>query len=314
MSNEIILLNRVRVDIGNVSGPLSELMQYATLKGFNDNYEPQEKPRLVGTWTINYWYTQEQLAQARNTFDGLTIVENNEFLIDVNNSTVQTVDSTQPNYNPAVCIILEQAGYGSYMDDNDKTKGWVLTNKQASLITSINNFKNNVNVNDVNGICGTIGTTYPFVSFNEFSAFTGLTSIPTEMFSGCSNLEQITLPDSVTSIGYGLAYGTKISSFVVPLSQKIIGQQTPGWSTIRYYEMHSQVTQIAANAFAYLNNLTMVIKAVTPPSTDSNLWMNCSYNTFKIYVPDESLNAYKSAANWSAHPELFYPISELNNE
>jgi len=39
MANEIILLNRVRVDIGNVSGSLSELMQYATLKGFNDNYE-----------------------------------------------------------------------------------------------------------------------------------------------------------------------------------------------------------------------------------------------------------------------------------
>ena len=73
-----LILNRIRVDIGNVSGSLSELMQYSTFAGFNDAYEPQTKPRLVGTWTINNWYDNSMLISAEDTFDGITIIDNTE--------------------------------------------------------------------------------------------------------------------------------------------------------------------------------------------------------------------------------------------
>ena len=113
MENELIILDRVRIDIGNVSGSLSKLLSYSFLKGFDDNYQPQEKPRLVGTWTVNDWYTQEQLVQAQNTFDGLTIVENQNYLLDFSQIAVQVLDDTQPNYNPALAILLQAAGYGN---------------------------------------------------------------------------------------------------------------------------------------------------------------------------------------------------------
>ena len=37
---ELILLNRIRADIGNVEGSLSDLMELSDMAGFNDNYEP----------------------------------------------------------------------------------------------------------------------------------------------------------------------------------------------------------------------------------------------------------------------------------
>ena len=199
--DEIILLNRVRVDIGNVSGSLSELMQYATLKGFNDNYEPQEKPRLVGTWTVNDWYISEQLTQARNTFDGLTIIENNEFLIDFNNLAVQTLDSTQPNYNPAVAIILHNNGIGNLLDFYYHETGgkYFLTKSEAAAITSFGRmFYNQSTVTDVNRICGTVGANYTLTSA-DLSSFTSIEEL---LFSKSSNLTSVEIASGVNLKSY----------------------------------------------------------------------------------------------------------------
>lgn len=98
---ENVVLNRIRVDIGNVSGSLSELMKYSTFAGFNDNYEHQTKPRLDGTWTINDWYTTNQLAQAQATFDGLTIVSDANISYDIiDEHTIHILSTTVPSVAP----------------------------------------------------------------------------------------------------------------------------------------------------------------------------------------------------------------------
>lgn len=111
---ELILLNRIRGDIGEYSGSVSKLFSLASFKGFNDNYEPQEKPRLVGTWTINKMAFKQQLRdvgfnpdivtettnleQQSTVFDGLTIaLPNISYLADF---AVQTYSSNEDGYNP----------------------------------------------------------------------------------------------------------------------------------------------------------------------------------------------------------------------
>ena len=247
--DEIILLNRVRVDIGNVSGSLSELMQYATLKGFNDNYEPQEKPRLVGTWTINDWYISEQLTQARNTFDGLTIVENNEFLIDFNNLAVQTLDSTQPNYNPAVAIILHNNGIGNLLDFYYHETGgkYFLTKSEAAESRNMSNkFTRKVNIADTNLIVSNTNASYTFSSFDEMQYFTNTAFWQNNQntehgFMYCTELVSVTFPTNVTCLGsnqntdsYGIFYGCSKLNF--PISRlanitRIPGFANEGWGS-----------------------------------------------------------------------------------
>ena len=48
--------------------------------------------------------------------------------------------------------------------------------------------------------------------------------------------------------------------------------------------------------------------AVTPPTCGSNAFSQSG--SCNIYVPDDSVNAYKTANNWSTYESYIKPISE----
>ena len=104
-------------------------------------------------------------------------------------------------------------------------------------------------------------------------------------FSGCTNLESITISNSVTSIGYSAFYNcTSLVSVTIPKS----------------------VTNIESYAFSGCANLTSVIvNALNPPSVKGgssgfDSFYKCSKLT-NIYVPAESVNAYKTADGWKTY-------------
>ena len=49
------------------------------------------------------------------------------------------------------------------------------------------------------------------------------------------------------------------------------------------------------------NFKSLTVRAVTPPTADSNMLYGSVGKDFKIYVPTESVNAYKSASVWSTY-------------
>lgn len=198
---EDVVLNRIRVDIGSVSGPISELLRYAGMAGFNDNYEPQTKPRLVGTWTINDWYTTAQLAQAQAAFDGLTIVGDPNYVIDFNQIAVQVLDPNEDNYNPAVAIILQGQGLGATMTDAPLGHGrWFMSKTQAAAVTTFPSFIDVTIVNDSNLIIANDIESYEFNSFDEFKYFTALKYIGNNWFRRCTLLRNITIPLNIEYI------------------------------------------------------------------------------------------------------------------
>jgi hypothetical protein len=106
-----------------------------------------------------------------------------------------------------------------------------------------------------------------------------VSTIGENAFSGCTMLASVTIPDTVTSIGTDAFYGCSgLTSITIP----------------------SGVTSIGYRAFNNCRALTSItINAVTPPSIE--LYAFNYTNDCPIYVPAESVDAYKAASGWSIY-------------
>jgi hypothetical protein len=116
-------------------------------------------------------------------------------------------------------------------------------------------------------------------SFDELQFFTGLTSIDVEAFYGCSNLEHVILPNSVTSI-YACAFETSgIKEIVIPNS----------------------VSDISAKAFYSCSKLESITLSNNLEIIEDQLFCNC--NKLKNIVIPQSVKVI--------HREAFRNCSSL---
>ena len=167
------------------------------------------------------------------------------------------------------------------------------------------------------------------LAFNDCRSITSVmlpdsvTAIQYSAFKGCTQLTTITLGNSVTKIGYGAFYGcSSLTSIVLPDSVTTIDSGAfNGCSSLESVTLGNGVVSIGTGAFAHCDNLTEVTlpdcvttirmwafnpcdsltslycKAITPPVIEeSTIDPNAT-----IYVPIESVDAYKSAAYWSEY-------------
>lgn len=281
-------LNRIRVDIGNVSGSYDELMQYSTLGGFNDNYEHQTKPRFVGTWTINDWYLPSQLSAAQAAFDGLTVIGDSNYLINFNDLAVQTLDPNEDNYNPAVAIILQGQNKGITMTNAPSGYGrWFLLKTQAAAITSIGTwFANKTIVIDTNGIISSDTTqNYDFESFDEFKYFTQVTMINFLGFDGCNKLLSIDL-SNITNIGSYAFRSCGLNKIVFSENITTIGDnalQVAGRNPEPVDIYMPLLTSIGAAAFQGCNLIKDVISLGSITTIPGNCF--CSSSIKSINIP-----------------------------
>ena len=120
----------------------------------------------------------------------------------------------------------------------------------------------------------------------------GVTTIATNAFLNCVNLVSLTLSKGVTLIDSNAFKGTAITSL----------------------EVFPATTAIGSFAFNDCTQLAKVImRATTPPRLFNTTFDNNAADRL-IYVPDESVDAYKAATNWAAYADAIRPMSELPNE
>ena len=137
----------------------------------------------------------------------------------------------------------------------------------------------------------------------------GITSIVDNAFYYCTSLASITIPNSVTSIGdSAFKYCTSLASVTIPNSVTSIGWNSFGsCSSLTSVEIPNSVTKIETNGFYNCQSLASVtVKATTPPTLGAGVFSNNS--NLVIYVPAESVDAYKAATNWSTYADKIQAI------
>lgn len=158
----------------------------------------------------------------------------------------------------------------------------------------------------------------PKIVCTEFSE--GLTSIGDYCFSGCSELALNNLPKSLTSIGSSCFSNCKKITIkeLHDTLQTISDGAFQGCISITEMTINHTAPKFYSNCFKNCTNLTkLVIPNITaaPYIANSNILQGTPIEsgTGYIYVPDNLVDSFKSATNWSAYAEQIRPISSLNN-
>ena len=105
-------------------------------------------------------------------------------------------------------------------------------------------------------------------------------------FISCTGLDTITIPEGVTTIGRQVFQGcSNLSSITLPSTVQTMGE----------------------GVFNACQRLSYVkVLATVPPTIGETVFS--TYNNCPIYVPAESLQAYKSAENWSVYADRIQAI------
>lgn len=117
---------------------------------------------------------------------------------------------------------------------------------------------------------------------------------------------------SITDIGT-IFSGSKISSFnefefftgITSINSNAFRN-----STIKSVELPSSLMSIGWGAFFQCRSLSVVkVHAVNPPTLEANVFSENQSGRI-LYVPNESLETYKSASGWSSYADSIKPLSE----
>lgn len=136
---------------------------------------------------------------------------------------------------------------------------------------------------------------YTFMNCTELVELNipNLRSVPISMCQNCAKLKQVIFPKITGGVG--------ISAFQLN-------------NSLEFADV-GEATSIGAAAFYNCQSLhTLIIRgsSVAPMGNSNTLYNSLIYKgTGYIYVPDNLVDSYKAAVNWSTYASQIKPISEL---
>ena len=202
---------------------------------------------------------------------------------------------------PNLCEIINL----SQVDLNNSNNGIVrIATSGASQIVEHNNFKfiqgDDSNLYLVGYFGNDTNLTLPTLEQNY--------KIKPYAFDGNYNLKKVEIPSCVTSIGkYAFEYCTKLEEIIF----------NEGITEIDYFAFHycisltsvelpNSLSKIGYNVFFECKKLqTVTLNSLTPPAAGTVMF---SDNLQTIYVPAESVDAYKAANCWSYYADKIQAI------
>lgn len=142
----------------------------------------------------------------------------------------------------------------------------------------------------------------------------GLKTIEGSAFASCEALTAIELPSTLRNIGDNAFESTGLTEVVIPEGVTRLGSEGGMWmpggsvfawcTSLKKVTLPSTIEALGAMTFDSCPLEKITIMAVTPPDIegflnnpfgfDDSIYENCT-----VYVPEESLDAYKEDAGWS---------------
>lgn len=138
-------------------------------------------------------------------------------------------------------------------------------------------------------------------NLTSFSIPEGMTYIKEEAFKNCSSLKSIIIPESVDIIYYGAFSGCSgLTSITIPNSVTTIQQSTfSGCNNVITLSIPESVTCIGQGAFNNCDSLKSVYCYIKTPINYDNAFYLKTYSTATLYVPNESVEAYRNSDGWN---------------
>jgi hypothetical protein len=139
--------------------------------------------------------------------------------------------------------------------------------------------------------------------------------IGTSAFESCTYLERINIPEGIEYL-YDFVFMCCQSLLppTIPNTVRLIGSSSfYGCERFTEITLPESVEFIADDAFSYCTNLKKItLLSKTPPSLYTYSFYNTGITSTSgaIYVPYESLEAYKTDTNWVTYANVIYPIPD----
>lgn len=146
-------------------------------------------------------------------------------------------------------------------------------------------------------------------------------TIAEDAFLKCSSLTGTLNLPNLTSIGAGAFSGTAIEYVDnlgtitnIPAYTGSFSSTFQNCSKLKRLILPETITSIGNWMLSGCTTMEVLIcRALTPPTFDRNPFYN-SNSTFIIYVPDASVEAYKTASGWSSYADRIKTISKLQTD
>lgn len=294
-------------------------------------------PNHLSALTLNDWGQIEKISikdDGNYTFSGQTSITDVEFTGSA--TTIPASAFTNCNNISSITMSDNVTTISNYAfnitPQLNQIKNVTISNNLTSLgamsiAYSINCYSSNTYTRDENGICYLDDK---LVIYNNNSNLTasapfkeGTLYIVNLYYSNRFKGTSLTFPSTLKVIGYNaFYYSPNLESVIIPDSVVTIESFSfSNCTNLKRIEVGSGLVFLDFNAFSSgiassTNKPKYIFKSTTPPtlsSTFGDFLGNSSY-ICAIYVPDDSLETYKSTNGWSRYSSLYRPLSTLDSD
>ena len=197
-----------------------------------------------------------------------------------------------------------------------------LTNKHSAVRVATSGTSAVQTKDDFKYVLGDDGNTYLIGYFGNKSFKDGEVTLPqssynwikANAFRGVDMPETLIIPDCVEGIGAcAFAYGENdMKTVIVSDSVKYLGNDAFSSKSLFFDGVYNLVIGSGILEMgSVVCDGTLTIKATVPPKAPSTIFTWTDGGTAsKIYVPKESVEAYKTAENWSQYADIIFAIED----
>lgn len=140
------------------------------------------------------------------------------------------------------------------------------------------------------------------------------TELGLSCFTACSKLTNVSIPRVTTMKGYTFSRCSSLQYADLPSVLTVGSAEFYDCTALKKVDFHS-ITAIKDRLFSGCSALTtVIIRTASDVVTLENTNAITTAQSAIVYVPDDLVDSYKEATNWSAIADKIKPLSELPPE